>query len=499
MKTIETDVAIIGSGMGGGMISRALAEKGRTVAIFERGKRLVREPANWDVTTVFLNKRYKNSPEWYDHRGKPFLPGVHYFVGGNTKVYGGSLARFRTKDFEEYQTPDGLSPAWPFSYQELEPYYLQAEHALQVHGSPGQDPTEPWRSGPYLFPAVPHEKPIQELAERLAKQGLHPYLMPMGVDVRSPGLCVLCQTCDGFPCMLGAKHDAETQGVEVALTHGASLHTGVKVTRLIHDEKGSALVAAEARSEEGSIEIRAKTFVLSAGAANSALLLLKSASEKHPNGLGNSTGLVGRNWMVHNATFMIASSLTKKNPVSFQKTLGFNDFYLANEKRSGLGNVQMLGKIQAEMVSGMYPVIRTRIAKFITDRSVDLYLESEDIPRPENRILVDSQGRTTVHWEATNMGPHRQLVNRTRAALVRAGFPLVFTKRMGIETNSHMCGTVVAGKDARTSVLDDLCRSHEVSNLFVVDSSFFPSSAAMNPALTIAAQALRVADKAFSS
>lgn len=496
MRVIECDIAIVGSGMGGGMLARALAEKGRSVAIFERGHRLIRESANWDVSAVFVENKYKNAEKWFDHRGRSFTPGVHYFVGGNTKVYGASLPRFREEDFEEYATPDGVSPAWPFSYRDLEPYYLEAEQALWVHGSPGADPSEPARSGPYPFPAVPHEKPIEELAGRLKDQGLSPYLMPMGVDVRDGGTCVLCKTCDGFPCQLGAKSDAETRGVDVAVERGATLHTGIKVKRLVTDSaRGQRVVAAEAITEEGPATIRANKFVLSAGAANSALLLLGSSSEKHPDGLSNSSGLVGRNWMVHNATFMIATNPGRKNPVSFQKTMGFNDWYLDSPSGMKLGNVQMLGKIQAPMVTSMYPVVPRQVAEFITRRSVDLYLESEDIPDKDNRIFLDHAGRVTVNWKPNNLKAHRTLVQSTSRVIRRAGFPFVFTKRMGIETNSHMCGTVVAGRDPRTSVVDEYCRSHEIENLYVVDSSFFPSSAAMNPALTIAAQALRVADR----
>lgn len=494
MVVYETDIAIIGSGMGGGMLARALAQSGRQVSIFERGERLVREPENWSVASVFRDKKYKNAETWFDRNKKPFLPGVHYFVGGNTKVYGASLPRFRAEDFEEYSTKSGISPAWPFSYEDLEPYYLEAEHALGVHGSPGADTTEPPRSGPYAYPALSHEEPVKELADRLRRQGLNPYPMPMGVDVRDGGKCILCKTCDGFPCKVGAKSDAETCGVDEALRHGAELHTGVRVTRLVTDSNvGKNVITAEGYGHQGPIEIRAQKFVVSAGAANSALLLLNSANDHHPQGLANSSGLVGRNWMVHNATFMIASRSGRRNAVSFQKTMGFNDWYLDGPDHARLGNVQMLGKIQSEMVTSIYPWVPELFARYITDRSVDLYLESEDLPDPENRVYWSANGRICVSWKPNNLSAHRELVSRSRRALIKAGFPLVLTKRMGIETNSHMCGTVVAGHDPKFSVLNEFCRAHDVENLFVVDGSFFPSSAAMNPALTIAAQAFRVA------
>jgi len=494
-ELITCDVAVIGSGMGGAMVARALAERGREVFIFERGRRLPREASNWDVAQVFQSNRYKNAENWFDSRGRQFKPGVHYYVGGNTKVYGASLPRFREADFKLYFTSDGASPEWPFSYSDLEPYYLQAEQALEVHGTPASDPTEPWRSGPYLYPAIKHEPVIQELSNSFRKQNLNPYVMPMGVDVREGGRCILCKTCDGFPCKLGAKKDAETNGVDVAIQHGARLFEEARIEKMEHDEDGKRVVAAVGVIGNRPIRIEAKKFVLSAGAANSAAILLRSTSEKFPNGLANSSGLVGKNWMVHNATFVIAMNPFKKNTTSFQKTLGINDWYLNEKPKKRLGNVQMLGKIQGEMIRGIYPIIPRWLSKFITDHSVDLYLESEDVPSLENRVALDSAGNICIYWKPTNIAAHKALIRKTRIALWRAGYPFVFSKTMGIETNSHMCGTIVAGTNAHSSVLDQYCKAHDLENLYVVDASFFPSSAAMNPALTIAAQAFRVVDR----
>lgn len=492
---VRCDVAVIGSGMGGGIVARALAERGREVFIFERGKRLPKEAANWDVSQVFGKNRYKNAENWFDDRGRAFKPGVHYYVGGNTKVYGASLPRFRESDFKSYLTADGLSPKWPFSYAELEPYYLQAEHALEVHGGPSSDLSEPWRSGPYLFPALQHEPAIQQLSDAFKKQNLNPYVMPMGVDVRAGGGCILCKTCDGFPCRVGAKRDAETNGVDVAIRHGAKLFEGALIEKLVHDAAGKEVVAALGTMGEAPLRIEAKKFVLSAGAANSAVILLRSKSDRYPYGLANSSGLVGKNWMVHNATFVIAMNPFKRNKTSFQKTLGINDWYLNGDPTRRLGNLQMLGKIQGEMIRGIYPIIPKWLANFICNHSVDVYLESEDVPKLENRVSLDDLGNIRISWKPNNMSAHKALLRKTRIALIRAGFPFIFTKTMGIETNSHMCGTIVAGHNPESSVLNEFCRSHDLHNLYVVDASFFPSSAAMNPALTIAAQALRVVDK----
>lgn len=494
-RTVSAEIVIIGSGMGGGMLARALTEQERDVLVLERGHRLPRESQNWEPKAVFLDGRYKNAEEWHDsRRNKEFQPGVHYYVGGNTKVYGASLIRFREKDFQEYSAAEGLSPAWPFSYDDLEPYYLKAERALGVHGSLGADPTEPRRSGSYLFPALRHEKYVDDFANRLVKQGLHPHEMSMGVDYGEGGKCIRCNTCDGFPCKLGAKSDAETCGIDPALASGkARLMEGVTIERLIHNEAGDRVVAALGHYEGDPIEIQAQTFVVACGAANSAALLLRSKSPQHPRGLANSSGLLGRNWMVHNATFMVGVNPFRRNTSIFQKTLSFNDWYWEGPSGYPLGNVQMLGKLQAEMFKLSKPWVPNFILKKSAQHSIDLYLESEDLPGLENRVEVDEAGTISINWRPNNMKAHRELVSSTKSVLRKAGFPFVLTEQMGIETNSHMCGTAVAGHDPRTSVLDQYCRTHDIGNLFVVDSSFFPSSAAANPALTIAAQAFRVA------
>ena len=482
--------------MGGAMSARALSQKGKKILILERGYRLPRESQNWDPQEVFLNSRYKNAGQWRDSQGKSFSPGVHYFVGGNTKVYGASLLRFREKDFEKYQAAEGISPSWPFSYSDLEPYYLEAERALKVHGNQGEDPTDPWRSGDYEYPALAHDDYVAKIAEKMKRIGLHPSHMAMGVDVREGGLCIRCKTCDGFPCKVGAKSDAETCGVDPALATGnAEIIEGIEVIRLEHDETGRKITSIIARKDGQDYEIFAKYFILSAGAANSAALLLKSNSEKHPHGLANSSGLVGKNWMVHNATFMVGVNPFRRNKTNFQKTLMLNDWYWESPQGIPLGNVQMLGKLQAAMFKGARPWCPTWALTFLASHSFDIYLESEDLPAHENKVTVDNDGVIRIHWKANNMKSHNELVKSAKKMLHKVGFLIVLKEPMGIETNSHMCGTLVAGIDPQKSVVDTHCKAHDLDNLYVIDSSFFPSSAAANPALTIAAQAFRVASE----
>jgi choline dehydrogenase-like flavoprotein len=494
-EVVEADVAIIGSGMGGATLARALGDQGVETVVLERGTRLPREEDNWNAERVFVDHAYRNSEDWEDaSNGRPFSPGVHYWVGGNTKVYGASLARFRERDFEAFEHPEGISPAWPFRYGDLEPYYGIAEHWYGVHGTPNSDPTEPWRSTAYPYPALAHEPYVQELVGRLRNAGAHPYPMAMAVDVREGGRCIRCATCDGFPCRLAAKGDGETCGIDPALETGhVRLETSTRVHRLQTNVSGSRVIAAEGERDGTPLQIRARTFVVSAGAVNSAALLLRSTSDEHPHGLGNSSGLVGRRYMVHNSTFMVAIDPLRRNSATFQKTAGINDWYLDSDIGRPLGNVQLLGKLQAPMVRSARPYLPSPLLAAATRRSVDWYLESEDLPEPENRITLTPTGQIRVNWKPNNCGAHLGLVARMRDLLKRVGFPVVIHETMGIATNSHMCGTIAAGGNPADSVLDGFCRSHDVENLFVIDASFFPSSAALNPALTIAAQAIRVA------
>ncbi len=494
-EVVRADIAIIGSGMGGGTMAYALKDSGAKVLLIERGHRLPAEPENSDLDEVYLKGRYKNADTWFNGRtGESFKPGVYYWVGGNTKVYGACLPRFRASDFEETRQQNGTSPAWPFSYEDLEPYYTRAEKLFKVRGQTGEDPTEPSHSEAYPYPALDHEPAIQDLADSLRRQGLHPFRMANGLEADTQEKRALCATSDGAPNEAGLKSDAEKVAIDPALEAGVVLMTDTKVTRLVLGADGRTVVAALAERDGKLVRIEAARFILAAGAVNSAALLLGSATKEHSRGLANSSGLVGRNYMVHNSTFFIGINPFKINRTLWQKTLGLNDWYEAGPSNLyPLGNLQMLGKLRASMLKMARAWAPTPILKAISDRSIDIYLTTEDLPRRSNGVSV-VDGKIHIWWEPNNLEPHKELVRRIRRAVRKAGYPVIFTERMGIETNSHQCGTAVAGHDPRTSVLNPDCRAHDLDNLWMVDSSFFPSSAALNPALTIAANALRVAD-----
>jgi choline dehydrogenase-like flavoprotein len=471
--------------MGGGTTAHALARRGADVLVLERGQRLPREAENWSPRAVFADHRYRPDERWLDVNGRSFAPGVHYVVGGNTKVYGASLPRFRELDFEAVEHEDGISPAWPFSYADLEPYYGEAERMYGVHGTTGEDPTEPWRSTAFPYQALEHEPYVAELVERLRAQGVSPSSNAMGIDRRKGGLCIRCGTCDGFPCRLGAKSDSETCGIEPAIATGnARLAESTRVQRIVaHGRRVDHLIAED---RDGEVRVTGGKFVLAAGAVNSAALLLGS-------NLANSSGQVGRNFMMHNNAHIVAVDLRRKNDVTFQKTMSVNDWYLDGGDGHPLGALQLIGKVDGVMMKTAAPRgVPTAVLKQVAQRSVEWLIMAEDLPDRENRVTVDATGTITTARVARGVRTHERLLGRAKRLLRAVGYDAILTQRFDISMNSHQCGTIVAGADPATSVLDPWCRAHDLENLWVIDAGFFPSSAAMNPALTIAAQALRV-------
>ncbi|HXZ10583.1 MAG TPA: GMC family oxidoreductase, partial [Paraburkholderia sp.] len=319
---------------------------------------------------------------------------------------------------------------------------------------------------------------------------------PSSVDFGDGGTCVRCGTCDAFPCHIDAKGDAEICLLRPALKKGGvSLLTGSRVMRLLTDRTGQKVLSAEVQTRDGLLTVTGDTFVVSAGAINSAALLLASADDRFPNGLANSSGAVGRYYMNHNCTAVLAIDPRVVNDTRFPKTLSVNDFYFGGaHDRWPLGNIQMLGKIREPMLRGALPWVPSKVLEYISRHSVDLYAMSEDLPNPDSRVELTSSGEIRLTWRRTNLKPHQRLVDRTKRMLKRAGYPVVISRRFGDDTPSHQCGTVRFGSDPGAAPLDPLCRAYDHRNLYVVDASFFPSSAAVNPALTVAAQALRVGE-----
>ncbi|HUX13878.1 MAG TPA: GMC family oxidoreductase [Spirochaetia bacterium] len=492
------DFVIIGSGMGGAAAAHVLKDTGRQILILERGDYLKQEKQNWDISEVAEKHRYDADEVWYDGHGNPFNPRIYYNVGGNSKVYGAAALRLRKEDFASRLHSGGSTVDWPFPYETLAPFYDQAELLLGVRGEVGEDPTEPER-GPFPLPRIEHEPEIERLADQLRSQGLHPIHLPLAIDQGPKGRCQKGSPCDGFPCMVRAKGDAENRILRPLLlkkTPNVNLWTNSYVDRLDTDESGKRVVRARVRRNGQDVVVEAGTFIVSAGAVNSAALLLRSKNDRHPTGLANSSGQVGRNFMSHNNSVILALSTRRKNPTNFQKTLAIHDFYNGDHSVDGapLGAIQMRGKVKAQMLKRKPKLVLRLFPRAIAERSVDLWVMSEDLPNPENRVTTDDEGRISLTRRLTNIASHRKLLKNAKRMMHRAGYPICIVDRRGASAIQHQCGTVRFGSDPGVSVLDQWCRTHDVENLYVIDSSFFPSSGAVNPSLTILAQALRAAE-----
>ena len=491
------DAVIIGAGVGGGAMANKLAKAGATVLVIERGTRLPREADNWSVKAVFHDRRYATKETWRDRDGAEFNPSTYYYVGGNSKFFGTATLRFRSQDFEELQHEGGVAPAWPISYADIEPYYAEAERLMGTHGTAGMDPCEPPRSGPMPYPAIGHEPEIAAFDSRLRTMGLKPFPLPVAIDLHPGGKCIRCRTCDGFACKLGAKNDAEVRLVDPALETGnVDLILETYVHRLLTDASGRKVTGIEVEQKGEKKTISGKLFISSAGAINSAALLLRSANDKHPGGLGNnSSDQLGRNYMAHNNTAMMAVNPFKKNNVVFQKSLCINDYYLANSvKPYPLGNVQGLGKLQGGMLTANMKAVPEWLMSWFATRSVDWWIMSEDLPDPNNRVSVDSDGKIRLSYTPNNLKSHGELVKHWTKLMRSMGYPIIITQKMDIKVAMHQCGTARFGSDPKTSVLDSNCKAWDLDNLYVVDASFLPSSTAVNPSLTIVAQAVRTAE-----
>ncbi|HJR10156.1 MAG TPA: GMC family oxidoreductase [Rhodanobacteraceae bacterium] len=509
------DLIVIGSGPGGAALAHRLAASGKKILILERGDFLKRSPDNWSAKSVFIDNAYQADETWFDKTGNAFHPGLHYFVGGNSKMYGAALFRLRERDFEQLRHADGISPEWPLKYDVFAPYYDEAEKLFHVHGAAGEDPTEPPRSAPYAYPPVSHEPRMQQLSDTLARQGLHPFHMPLGIlldekdgAVGRSSPCIRCGAFDGYPCPTNGKADAEVVCIEpmLAAHPNVTLLTGAHVSRLDTDAGGRTVSAVQVERNGTRETWSADIVVIACGALSSALLLLRSANDKHPHGLANGSDQVGRNYIRHNQSVLMAIT-REPNDTIFQKTVGVSDFYFgADDWEFPLGLIQMTGKSHADTLRGealpdWLEWLPEKPFEYLARHSLDFWLSSEDLPRPGNRIHYD-RNRIVVEQTDNNMEAHRRLKAKLESLLEPIGAhshplerKLYLGKDIPIGGTAHQAGTARFGADPETSVLDLDCRAHELDNLYVADASFFPSIGAVNPTLTIIANALRVADR----
>jgi len=509
------DVIIIGTGAGGGTLAYALAPTGKRILLLERGDYVPREKDNWDSRAVNVQGKYQTKEMWRDAAGKALHPHTNYWVGGNTKFYGAALFRLRQEDFGEIKHHGGISPAWPIRYEDLEPYYTRAEQLYHVHGERGVDPTDPPASAPYPHPPVSHEPRIQQLSDDFARLGLRPFHVPLGVmlDEKDPrtSTCIRCNTCDGFPCLVYAKADAQVVCVDPALQRpNVSLITGALVRKLETSPTGREVANVIVERNGATEEYSADIVVVSCGAINSAALLLRSASDKHPRGLANSSDIVGRHYMGHVNSVLMAISKCP-NPTVFQKTLAVNDFYLGSQEWDfPMGHISFVGKLDGVTLSAGAPAIAPGFTlDLMANHSLDFWLTSEDLPDPNNRVTLDRDGNIVLAYTPNNEEGHKRLIQQLESVMQQQtkcrvhghechvglfSRNLFVGQRIPLAGVAHQNGTIRFGRDPMTSALDVNCKAHDLDNLYVVDGSFFPSSSAVNPALTIVANALRVAD-----
>lgn len=485
------DIVIVGSGVGASSLAYSLADTGRKIVILERGDYLKDSAEARDDIAIFQRGFYRPTEEWLGTDGESFLANNYYYVGGNSKFFGAVMYRYRKEDFKARPHLDGSSPGWPMSYEDLEPWYERAEQVFNVRGALGEDPTEPPHSRPYAFNAVPDEPSIASVRSRLKRAGIHPSSLPLAIDIEA-WLGRAKTGWDAFPNTGLGKVDAEVGPLSQALKHpNVSIKTGANVQRLETDQSGKHITSVVFIKDGVEQRISAEVFAVAAGAVQTAALLLRSANAAHPTGLSNSSDQLGRNFMNHNTSAMLVLDY-KHNASVYQKTLAFNDFYNENnEYGAPLGGVQLLGHITGNILKANFPVPAPGwLINLIARHAYGWFLTSEDLPNPESRVMV-KDGRIVVNWVRSNMRAHEALIKKTKEVMRKAGFPVVLTHTFGRKTTSHQCGTARLGTDPATSVVDLNCRSHDIHNLYITDASVLPTSAAVNPALSISALAIK--------
>jgi choline dehydrogenase-like flavoprotein len=509
------DLIVIGSGAGGATLAQRLAKTGKNILILERGEHLPREAENWSSRAVFIQHRYRTKEQWWDKTGRPFTPNTHYWVGGNTTFYGAALMRLRKRDFEQVQHAGGVSPAWPIQLADLAPYYAEAEALWRVHGARGVDPTENGDEPAYAFPAVRNDPGVEQLKAHWEAQGWRPFSLPLGINLDqarpATSACIQCKTCGGYPCLLRAKSDARTLAIEPLLdAPNVTLLTGRKVVRLETDPQGRTVTEVVCLTEHGEERWSGDVVALAAGAANSAAILLASANAAHPDGLANGSGQVGRNYMFHTLTAMV-SMTARPVDVTFPKTLAVNDFYWGDPSGGydkPMGHIQMLEYMSGQTLEGQVSdwlspaLIPEGMADTLAERMMSMLVISEDLPLPDNRVRLTPDGRIHLDYAYNNLEGHERLVQTLRASLdgfVDHAHPISqhhvqLDSLLPLYGTAHQAGTVRFGVDPASSVLDPWCKAHDLDNLYVVDTSFFPSIAAVNPTLTVVANAMRVGD-----
>jgi choline dehydrogenase-like flavoprotein len=496
----QPQALVIGSGFGGAAATYAFSRAGLRTLILEKGDWPKRDAADWHARTIMIDKRYRNAAPMLvrQYRAPEFketVPFLEEVVGGMSVFYGGATLRMRETDFMR----------WPIAYRDLEPWYTRAEQLLEVHGEAGTDPCEPWRSTgyPYSFrahPLVPLSDRIRRAATTL---GYRPFRVPLALNIenRERSLCIRCGTCDGFPCAIGAKNDATTL-IRHALRGPVEIRTRVIVRRLVVDacNRVTGVECIDGRTGERFTQPAPGIVVLAAGTLQSPAVLLRSRLDhlpQHP--------LVGANLMRHcNAFVTYAFPFETGSSEVFHKQLCFTDFYedLRGDLGTSVGIIQDMCMPPAEVVKHYAPTGLKTVASVAAKYLLGLLCVAEDEPQLHNRVTLDGRRdryglellKVAHEYSEADLRRCNYLVDRARRVLRRSGgLPANVFK---MDSFAHGVGTLRFGDRPEAAVLDRHCRLFGAPNLFVLDGSFMPTSAGVNPSLTIVANSLRVADHA---
>jgi len=477
MASDSYDGIVIGTGPGGSTLTYALARRGAKVLVVERGD-FLRPLPNPNPVGIFIREHRTGTKQWP-------------VVGGDSKYYGAALYRLREADFRATQLERGESPGWPISYSDLEPYYTQAERLYGVRGASEGDPSEPPRSTPYPFPPIPHQGVVAEIAERIRSQGVAVAHIPKGLDYGPGGRCVLCSTCDGYYCQLDAKMDAEVAALRPALKFpNVELVTKTECVRVLTSPDGKRATGVVLRQGFEERVVRARFVAVCGGVSASPLLLRRSESSAHPEGLGNATGCLGRYLTAHSTGFLFPVLGRNVIPPLHTKTLAINAYYSSSPGWAfPTGVIQLAGQVPlgASLPRVVRPFFRVLLA-----RSAWVFHMTEALGTKETGMTFNAAGAVA---KITPPQRNPKTVRRLRRLAIQifrcAGYRVVAPP---VSEFWHPGGTARMGSDPSSSVVDAGCQVHGVAGLYVVDSSTLPSVGAVNTTLTVVALALRVGE-----
>ena len=473
------DAIVIGSGAGGSSIALRLAQHRVMTLVVERGDFLHLDPPD------------KDAPEGrflYDivDPGTPLD-----FVGGQTKFYGAALYRLRQRDFRALDHGCGTSPAWPFGYDTIEPYYQQGEALYRVHGAPATDPTEPPRHEALPHPALPHDPLVARLITRLERSGTKVSAIPRAIDYGPEGKCVLCAGCDSHYCARDAKMDAEIAALRPALATGhVQLLTQTECLRVLTSPDGRRATGVVLRDRNGIHTAYAGMVIIAAGIPGSPLLLRRSRSEQHPQGLGNAGGALGRYMSGHSVGVVFPLVSWRKLPPIHTKTIAINTYHDgAPDWPHPLGVIQLIGQVPFWQT---FPRARRALARLVAQRCLVSFFATEALPTAQSGLVFDGDTIAERVEPVHNLAAFRRLRGLAADVFRRAGYPVIVHRRPPYLW--HEGGTVCLGTDPTSSVVDPDCQVHDIRGLYVVDQSVLPSVGTVNTALTIIALALRAGD-----